>query len=134
MGTFSKGLYGAFKGKVGSLVGSTWKGIEVLRSKPAAGKGKFSPEQLQQQAKFALMTKFLQPLTSLINTTYAATAVQMSGFNKAFLVNNEAIKCTIEQAGLYWPALSGYTYRITCLWKNNMYGRQYLSGFSGFFC
>lgn len=87
MGTFSKGLFGAFKGKVGNMVGSTWKGIEVLKSKPAGRKGKFSPDQLQQQAKFSLIAKFLQPLASLLDQAYNSGAVKMSGFNKALSYN-----------------------------------------------
>jgi hypothetical protein len=87
MGIFSKGLFGAFRGKVGSIVGSTWKGVEVVRSKPAARKGNFSADQLQQQAKFSLMIKFLRPLSPLLNQAYGATAVQMTGINKAFAYN-----------------------------------------------
>jgi hypothetical protein len=87
MGTFSKGLFGAFRGKVGNMVGSTWKGIEVVKSKPARRKGKFTADQLQQQAKFALMVRFLQPLTPLLDQAYNSGAVQMSGFNKALSFN-----------------------------------------------
>ena len=87
MGTFSRGLLGGFKGKVGSLVGSTWKGIEVLRSKAGGRKSNFSPEQLQQQAKFTLIIKFLRPLAPWLNQVYGATAVQMTGFNKATACN-----------------------------------------------
>ncbi len=87
MGTFSKGGFGGFRGKVGSMVGSSWKGLEVLRSKPVRRRGKSSPDQLQQQAKFSLMTKFLRPLTPLLDQAYNATVIHMSGFNKALSYN-----------------------------------------------
>jgi hypothetical protein len=87
MGKFSSGLFGAFTGKVGSMVGSTWKGIEVLRSKPRARKGSFSDEQLQQQAKFSLIVKLLRPLAPLMKQKYGATAVKMTGLNKALSYN-----------------------------------------------
>jgi hypothetical protein len=87
MGRFTKGLYGAFRGKVGSMVGSTWKGIEVIRSKPAGGRKNASPEQLQQQARFRTMVRFLKPLASFLDQIYGSSAVQMTGFNKSFSYN-----------------------------------------------
>jgi hypothetical protein len=101
MGTFEKGYLGGFSGKVGTAVGSTWKKLNVLRSRPPQKRrGQPTDTQLQQQAKFALMTGFLQPLTDLLNQTYNVLARgSMSGFNKAFSVNKEAI------SGVY-PALA----------------------------
>jgi hypothetical protein len=101
MGTFEKGYLGGFSGKVGTAVGSSWKSLNVLRSNPPSKrKGKPSDLQLQQQAKFTLITNFLTPLTDLLNQTYSKSAAsRMSGFNKAFSVNNEAV------AGVY-PAFT----------------------------
>ncbi|MDP4251936.1 MAG: DUF6266 family protein [Bacteroidota bacterium] len=101
MGTFEKGYLGGFSGKVGTAVGSSWKGLSVLRSRPPRKRrGQPSDLQLEQQAKFALMSNFLQPLTDLLNQTYSKSAgAEMSGFNKAFSVNSEAI------AGVY-PAIA----------------------------
>jgi Family of unknown function (DUF6266) len=87
MGTFKKGILGGFKGTVGTVVGSDWKGITVMRSRPKDRKGGFSPSQLEQQARFALMIKFLQPLADFMNLTYKKVASKMSGFNKVFSDN-----------------------------------------------
>jgi hypothetical protein len=100
MGTFKKGILGGFNGTVGTVVGSNWKGITVMRSRPKDRKGGFSDSQLQQQAKFALMMKFLQPLADFMNLTYKKAATKMSGFNKVFSDN---IKGAI--AGVY-PAFT----------------------------
>jgi Family of unknown function (DUF6266) len=100
MGTFEKGFLGGFSGKVGTAVGSSWKNLSVLRSRPPRKRrGQPTDAQLVQQAKFALMTSFLLPLTDLLNQTYNKSAASsMSGFNKAFSVNNDLI------TGVY-PAL-----------------------------
>ena len=87
MGTFVKGILGAFSGKVGTVVGSTWKGIPVMKSVSGPRKGNPTLLQLEQQARFSLMIKFLQPLTPLFNQTYGNGVVGMSGFNKAFSYN-----------------------------------------------
>ncbi|MEO6963329.1 MAG: DUF6266 family protein [Puia sp.] len=87
MGTIKQGILGGFSGKVGTVIGSSWKGIQVMRGRSTGRKGTPSDLQLQQQAKFALMIKFLQPLSALLNQTYDKFAVGMSGFNKAFSYN-----------------------------------------------
>src|SRR5258705_10229482 len=87
MGTYVKGILGGFSGKVGTVVGSTWKGIPVMKSVPGPRKGNPTLLQLEQQARFTLMIKFLQPLTALFNQTFSIGAGAMSGFNKAFSYN-----------------------------------------------
>ncbi|HEY9362527.1 MAG TPA: DUF6266 family protein, partial [Chitinophagaceae bacterium] len=61
MATFEKGILGGFSGKVGTVIGGTWKGIDFMRSR--ANKRTFIPsqKQLDQQLKFAIMMRFLQP-------------------------------------------------------------------------
>ncbi len=67
MGTIVNGANGGFKGKAGSVIGSSWKGINYIkglykkRTKPA------SEAQLQQQAKFGLLMRFLLPIRKFIN-------------------------------------------------------------------
>jgi len=83
MGIISKGILGGFSGTVGNVVGGTWKGISYMRSLAATRKSNFSQAQLEQQAKFALTIKFLQPLAGLLNLSFREYAVKMSGFNNA---------------------------------------------------
>lgn len=84
MGTISKGILGGFSGKVGTVIGGTWKGIDYMRSQ--SGKRSFiaSPAQLAQQMKFALVMKFLQPMAALLDFTFRDFAVRMTGMNSAF--------------------------------------------------
>ncbi|HEV3224135.1 MAG TPA: DUF6266 family protein [Puia sp.] len=105
MGTFEKGYLGGFSGKVGTAVGSTWKGLNVLRSNPPSKRrGQPSDLQLERQAKFSLMTNFLTPLTDLLNQTYSkSAAARMSGFNKAFSVNSDAITGVFPAFAVDYP-------------------------------
>jgi hypothetical protein len=101
MGKFEKGVLGGFNGKVGTVVGSTWKGKSVMRSRPPAKRtSPPSAAQLAVQAKFTLMTKFLRPLTGLFTQTYKNLASGMTSFNKAFSDNIQ-----IAITGVY-PALA----------------------------
>ena len=60
MGTFEQGYMGPFRGKLGTAVGSRWKGLYVLRSRPPRKRtGPASESQLEVQAKFLLVVQFL---------------------------------------------------------------------------
>ena len=87
MGKFYNGINGPFTGRVGTAVGTRWKGIPVLRSRPQKRTGGFSEAELRQQAKFRIMSKFLKTATPFLELTFRQAAVQMSGFNKAFSYN-----------------------------------------------
>jgi hypothetical protein len=91
MAIYSKGILGEFSGTVGAIIGSSWRGKPVIRSKPVRKQNGSSIYQQQQRARFALMTKFLRPLTDLLNETYQHSAVGMTSFNKAFSKNSHAI-------------------------------------------
>ena len=104
MAKLLNGINGPISGKVGAVVGYTWKGKAVIRSLPKKRTRPLSPLQLQQHAKFALMNKFLNPLLSLLNITFSPVAVQMSGFSKAFSFNvKNAITGTYPALTINYP-------------------------------
>lgn len=95
MATFEKGILGGFSGKVGTVIGSNWKGIDYMRSK--SNKRTFVPtqKQLEAQLKFALIMRFLQPMSALLEISFHDFAVQKTGTNSAFAYNyKEAITGT----------------------------------------
>jgi Family of unknown function (DUF6266) len=87
MGKLLQGINGPFSGKVGTAVGYVWNGVPVIRSRPASRKKPFTEKELNQQARFSYMSKFLVPLKDLLNITFAHLAVRMTGFNKAYSYN-----------------------------------------------
>lgn len=100
MGTINKGILGGFSGKVGSVVGGTWKGIDYMRSKSNRKNFLATDKQLAQQMKFSLLMGFLQPMAGLLSISFRDFAVKMTGINNAFSYNYEK-----AITGVY-PALS----------------------------
>jgi hypothetical protein len=84
MGTINKGILGGFSGKVGSVVGGSWKGIDYMRSKGNNHNANPTEKQLAQQLKFALTMRFVQPMTGLLNVSFRNFAIMMTGINNAF--------------------------------------------------
>jgi len=83
MGIIKKGILGGFSGKVGNVVGSSWKGIAYMRSLPTKFKDPRSELQLIQRSKFAVTITFLQPMTELLRTGWKFYSNRKSPFNAA---------------------------------------------------
>ena len=87
MGTIKNGILGGFSGKVGTVIGGTWKGIDYMRSRAASVSNPRTAGQLAQRAKLSAIVKFLHPLTSFLRIGFKNLAIKMSGFNAAVAAN-----------------------------------------------
>jgi hypothetical protein len=83
MGTYYDGILGQFRGKVGSVIGSKWKGISYMRSKGSPRSSNFSERQLEQQARFSKAIRFMQPLHSLLKIGYRSQGHNSTALNCA---------------------------------------------------
>ena len=83
MGTYSKGILGPFSGKVGTVVGSSWNGIDYMRSLPKPTNRTPTDAQLQQRVKMALAVGFLKPISPLLTQGFKRVAVNSTAFNVA---------------------------------------------------
>ena len=83
MGTYKNGICGPFSGKIGTVVGSTWNGIDYMRSLPRRSKRKPTEAQKAQRMKLAMAIAFLRPLSGLVNMGFKSIAVKKTGFNAA---------------------------------------------------
>ena len=83
MGTYNKGILGAFSGKVGSVVGASWRGKDVLRSLPRKGNRVATATQLLQREKFTMVTTFLTPLNSVVSRYFGNNTGDKTRRNQA---------------------------------------------------
>jgi hypothetical protein len=90
MGTIKQGILGGFSGNVGNVVGGTWKGIDYMRILPARVSNPQTEPQLNQRMKFAVMMKFLQPVSQFLKIGFKNYAVKMTAINAAFSYNFHA--------------------------------------------
>lgn len=93
MAKLVNGILGGFSGKVGTVVGACWKGIDYIRSLAASITNPNTPAQQEQRAKFTLMITFLRSLTAFLRFGFRSSALKMSAFNAAMAYNvKNAIK------------------------------------------
>ncbi|MGD9928729.1 MAG: DUF6266 family protein [Mangrovibacterium sp.] len=83
MGKISQGILGGFSGKVGTVIGGSWKGIDYMRSIPASVANPRTAAQVQQRTKFTTAIGFLQSMTSFLRVGFKYYAIKMTAFNAA---------------------------------------------------
>jgi hypothetical protein len=83
METIKKGILGGFSGKVGTVVGGSWKGISYMRSLPQSVKNPRTVGRVSQRSKFALTLNLLKPMTAFLRTGWKLYAQRQSPFNAA---------------------------------------------------
>jgi len=95
MGKIKQGILGGFSGKVANVVGSSWKGIAVIKSLPLSVA---NPDTAGQRAQRGAMTQAVAAgrllLPVLISLFWNRFAQRMSGFN-AFIKENIATFQTV---------------------------------------
>ncbi|NJB83753.1 DUF6266 family protein [Wenyingzhuangia aestuarii] len=83
MATFEKGILGGFSGKVGNVVGSRWRGKNVMRSLPQRGTYTPTEKQEEQREKFKIVIAFLSPIMELLNMYFGSPQGDRSRSNLA---------------------------------------------------
>lgn len=82
MGIIKRGILGGFSGRIGNVVGSSWKGLAVVKSLPLSVANPRTTAQTTQRSKFANCVAFASMLlTEIIKPLWDRNAVHMSGFN-----------------------------------------------------
>lgn len=92
MGVIKNGITGGFQKKVGNVVGSTWKGISYMKSRPISVKNPRTAGQVAQRLKMTTLVALCQTiLGSWIQPLCNKAAVKMSGYNWFVMHNIPAI-------------------------------------------
>ena len=88
MGVIKQGILGGVSGKIGSVVGSSWKGIAVLKALPLSVANPQTAGQVEQRDKMTgIVAAARILLAALIQPYWNPFAQKMSGYN-AFVSEN----------------------------------------------
>jgi len=135
MGHIRKGILGGFSGKVGTVVGASWKRTMYMRSLPKKNTNQRSLAQRTQMSKFAIVVALLRPLTAVLRIGWKRYANHQSAYNActAYTLANAITgefpnhqidykKVMISRGNLTQiqaPTLTGSSGKITITWKDN---------------
>lgn len=89
MAKFNNGVNGPFRGKLGTVVGSSWKGIPYMKSRPIRTK-KATKGELANRARFKIAQQWLSPLLDYVRVGWKGYTPTVEGFiaAKSYLMKN----------------------------------------------
>lgn len=97
MGIIRRGILGGFSGKVANVVGSSWKGIAVMRALPLSVTNPRTVGQVEQRSAFSIISKFASSiLTVWVKPLWDRAAQSMSGYNAFIQQNVDIIKADVD--------------------------------------
>lgn len=136
MGTYNKGILGPFSGKVGTVVGASWRGKDVMRSLPKKTDRTPTEVQLQQRLKFTTVSDFLTPMSNVISLYFGSGSGELTRRNQAMsyhmkeavLFNNPDFEILYNKVQISKGDLTGVqnptvaaapTNKLTYTWEDN---------------
>lgn len=88
MGVIKQGILGGFSGKVAGVVGTSWKGIAVMKSLPQSVSNPQTAGQVAQRTLFSNAVAFAgNILSEVIKPLWDRFASKMSGYNNFIKTN-----------------------------------------------
>jgi hypothetical protein len=81
MGKYNQGILGPFTGKVGSVVGSSWKGVNYIKSLPGPNSSNTEAQQKQRSRFKSVVSLASSLLSSLIRPVWNLVSGKMTGYN-----------------------------------------------------
>ncbi|HWW40457.1 DUF6266 family protein [Pedobacter sp.] len=83
MGRYKNGINGNVSGKIGSVIGSSWKGVPYLKGLHNLSSVPPTEAQLNQRLKLSIVSSWLRPLLSWINIGYQHSVEEKTAMNAA---------------------------------------------------
>jgi hypothetical protein len=139
MAVIKQGILGGFQNKVGSVVGSSWKGIAVMKAKPLSVANPRTVGQVQQRNKFGGLAQFLSPMVGTIcKPLWDRFAGQKSGYNAILQANINNVtgegnpsgslfvlsRGKIAKTEVEVTAIVGEPYQVSLSWPTTITGVQ----------
>lgn len=110
MGILKNGILGGFSGKVGTVIGYTLMGQEIIRGRGEGRKAPFTEGELTNQQKFGLTQVWLKPITNFLRVGFQHYAKTYEGFVAAKSYNSKNA-LVYDDAGVHVdPALALVSY------------------------
>lgn len=83
MARINQGILGPFSGKVGEVIGSSWKGIPYIKSRTMSFHDPKTPAQLAHRMKLQVAHGFVRSVKGFIEIGYRELSENQTPYNKA---------------------------------------------------
>jgi hypothetical protein len=89
MAKWFRGINSPIVGKLGDVVGSTWRGIPYAKTPPVRRKQGSSPAQQKQQTTFGMTNALLKYFKNVVKITFVTSDTRKTGMNNATKYNQK---------------------------------------------
>ena len=97
MGIIWQGILGGVSGRVGNVIGSSWKGIPVLKSRPLSVANPRTTQQVHYRDRLTKLVALASPInSSIIIPLWNRFASRMSGYNAFIQANSGAFNSSLS--------------------------------------
>jgi len=97
MGVIKQGILGGFQNKVGAVIGSNWKGIATMRSRPISVANPRTGKQVAVRSEFTILVKMASTLNAtLIRPYWSRFAQKKTGANAFISANYGKMAGTVD--------------------------------------
>src|SRR5690554_6857209 len=105
MGTLKEGVFGGFSGRVGKVVGASWRDIYYIRSLPSKVNDPKTEKQIKQRSRFSVVMEFMKTITPFIRIGFQSHASgRLTAFNSAMSYNmKNAVQVASQGVELDYP-------------------------------
>lgn len=87
MGKIKKGILGGFNGRVGNVIGGSWKGVAYMRSEAQSIKNPRTDLQQDNRTLFGQVSDMMSRAKSAVDLGFAGDTSKKSAFNSAVQTN-----------------------------------------------
>ncbi len=91
MARIEQGILGPFSGKVGEVIGSSWKGIPYIKARPTQFHDAKTPKQLTHRMQLQAAHSFVRTIKPLIEIGFRNVTGTQTPYNKA-------VSCVLKNA------------------------------------
>lgn len=107
MGQIKQGILGGFSGKVGTVVGSSWKNVSYMRALAISVNNPRTMKQQAQRGKFTKSLRFLCAIVPYVRTGYKQLGQGCTAFNAAmsYMLRHAVVGSGVDLAVDYERAL-----------------------------
>lgn len=105
MAVLKNGPNGGFSGKVGSVIGSSWKEVEYIRGLPNFRTSAPKANEVKNRKRFALTQDWLMELREFFTLGLMSYSGRMTAYNAVLSLNKNAIHFDGEKLSIDYPSL-----------------------------
>ncbi len=107
MGKLHEGLFGGFTGRIGNVVGVTWRGQHYIRTAPGHVRNPNTQQQQTQRGRFTVAVSFVRKILDYVRIGFRDDSQTCSAYNAAqscimkYAIEGKGEECSLNYSKVF---------------------------------